>query len=188
MNLCFNLMIEGIGMLKKKHLIQVTILCLLIYGCNDKISDDIRFSNAVKNVLLYIEKNDSLFSVSECKYKIVFMLDLIDFDCMPCFDDFINLCGEINSVFSKNEQSHIVALVRQSTSKVLSDYQRLLYWKEVNNINYNVMIASDSIFNYAGMNGSGLIIFNRKGEVVLLDHFPIDSENRKNIHQFLECR
>ncbi len=163
------------------------IFTVLLSGGCEKSSAVVNQSSPPANkVVRYIENNAPSFAKHGNRNRLVFLLDFNDFSCPPCFDDFIILCDKINDIFSKDSQEHIAGVFRQGNIVILQDSKKLLYWKEINNINFITLVGPDSIFKSIGFTKSMAIVVDNNNRIIFSEHFPMGEKGHNTILKLIK--
>ena len=103
--------------------------------------------------------------------KLFLLIDFDDFNCPPCFDDFI----EFNDALNKNQKNinRIYAFfVFNENDNILSDSIRLEYWKQRNNFKYSLFLIPYTIFESINLKKSSAILLDN-GRVVFNEIIPM---------------
>lgn len=145
--------------------------------------DNQSYLSIIDKLLGYIENNAPSFA--KVRNRLILLLDFNDFNCPPCFDDFISLCDKINNVFGKDSQEHIVAVFRQRDIAILKDSEKLLYWKKINNINFVTLVGPDSIFESIKFIKSMAIVLDNRNKIIFSEYFPMGERKHNNIIKLL---
>jgi len=113
--------------------------------------------------------------------RLVLLLSFSDFNCPPCFDDFIMLSDFMQMDSSTGGRSRVVALFRSKDLPKALRSGRLQQWAEVNRIAYPVLIAPDSIYEQIGFTKSSAVAISPSGAVILYEPFPLGRHNRERL-------
>lgn len=175
--------------LTKQMISTVISLIFIVFlsSCDKNSSSFNKNPFSINGIITYIEKKEPSFAAINNKNRLIFLLDFNDFNCPPCFDDFISLCDQINNICSKDAQTHIAAVFRQGDIASFENPKKLLYWQELNNINFTTIIAADSVFESIGFSKSMAIIIDNNKEIILSEHFPMGVKKHNTIIQLIAC-
>jgi len=140
-----------------------------------------------RSVVNYIEyKSKDFFNSDKCNY-LIFFIYYTDFNCPPCFEDFIDLSDSIQSNNNYKMKEKVIALFYPDEEMVprinSGKINRLL---EANQIKYQYLIGYDSLFIKTGIKKSSLAIIDKYGKLKLFEQIPVGKENQKKIIEMLK--
>lgn len=110
----------------------------------------------------------------------IILLRLSDFNCPPCFEDFVGTARLLQHYGSDApEDMRVVGLIDQTGS--MSDTLALQAWKAANDISFPLFLVPDSLFLQFNCEKSCVVHQQPYGRVRFVYSFPGNEEGRKKL-------
>lgn len=165
-------------------LILLTVLIILISGCNREENKQRAFHSDVLSFLKSQLIRDSLSLMKE-ENKLLLIINFDDFNCQPCYDDFLDLCDTLTARYEKKGiQPPVLMVIKEGNEMQLDKPERLKVWQGYNNANFKSVIVPDSVFK-AYFKISTLLIVKKDTQIVFRKELPIGLKTRLKLFEFL---
>lgn len=140
-----------------------------IFGAKPAITVDAR---AVFNTLPYLDSYHP---------RLVLMIDVADFLCPQCLDDFLGMAERINE--HSDDAKKYVHIMTKRIEFMKKDEQRdhIEKWRSRHNYPFPMEIDSDDIFTQAGFDKSTALLYSGLGSLEDIETFPMGSRRRNEI-------
>lgn len=142
-------------------------------------------SSVLGPAIRFAESNTKGFASSAALYRVLFVISVNDFNCPPCFDDFVALCDSINTRLPADDRERVVALVRPDNPVVSDGPVRLRRWIRATGILFPVLAAPDTLFAHLGVTKSIVSVINSRGDVIVREEIPVGARKREEILSYL---
>jgi Methylamine utilisation protein MauE len=118
--------------------------------------------------------------------RLLLVIELHDFNCLPCFEDFLALCDEIQSDSSIVEEQQVALVIRQPGDGGSTSPEMLKAWARETGVTFAVAVLPESAAAELGIRKSFGVVFSGDGREVLRREMPIGRSVRKQMLQLLE--
>ncbi len=164
----------------KLRLIIAVVLTTLVgsWSCSEK------HESTPKNIqpaLEFIHNRLGDFAPNRQRGALLFFINLADFNCHPCFDDFRALCDSIEQKRAMADQTPIAALFYPDSSYGIDNASRLSLWTKANGISFPCVMATDTLFRSLGFTKSSLVLLDNQSQVLLTNELPIGDSMRQKV-------
>jgi len=133
----------------------------------------------------FAEMHSRGFAASAGRPRALFLLSLNDFNCPPCFDDFVLLCDSLTSSLTVWDDERVVALVRPDNPIASGGRTRLEEWARATGIPFPLIAAPDTLFSCLDFRKSLVSVIGSSGKVILRHELPLGVANRGTIVKYL---
>ncbi|MBU2447252.1 MAG: hypothetical protein KJ666_16990 [Bacteroidetes bacterium] len=169
-----------------KSIIIITLgilkIAIVVFSLNCNKSEN---STNLNQVIKYVEQHSVTFGMTKEKNRLLLLLNFYDFNCPPCFDDFITLCDSLNTFLDFNKKKQLAILFRLDSTATSLNSQRLLIWAKANNIDFPILTANDSIFSKIDFVKSMAVVIDAEEKILFSEHFPMGIKKHNTITQLL---
>lgn len=138
--------------------------------------NNLKSENAISEQQLSKIRIASGINIDFNKYRYIFIVDFLDFNCPSCFNDFIFLSDCLN--YNKEINDSVLYLIVRDDKTIETQNKMVNRWRKNNYIKYPVLIA-ENILEGAGLTKSCLLIKD-KAEYDII-YFPINNKNENII-------
>lgn len=140
---------------------------------------------ALRPAIRFAEVNTSGFASLAGPYRVLFVISVNDFNCPPCFDDFVMLCDSISARLPPGDRERVVALVRPDNPIASHSPTRLNEWTRATGILFPVLVAPDTLFTSLGFRKSFISVINSSGDVIVRQDIPAGVRQRELVMNYL---
>lgn len=117
--------------------------------------------------------------------RLLFLLEFSDFNCPPCFDDFIILCEEVKGKFPSADSSRYFLMFRRGVVADPGNPGRLNQWLRGNGLNFPAGVGPDSLFERPKFEKSRVMVISPSGRLLFSEILPIGRENHELVIRLL---
>ncbi len=117
--------------------------------------------------------------------RLLFLLEFSDFNCPPCFDDFMTLCEEVKERFPSADSSRYFLMFRRGVVADPGDPGRLNQWLRGNGLNFPARVGPDSLFERPKFEKSCVMVISPSGRSLFSEILPIGRENHELVIRLL---
>ena len=117
--------------------------------------------------------------------RLLMLLDFSDFNCPPCFDDFMSLCDSLKSGSGDTPGTGVLALFREGRGTGNDNPERLAIWARVTGLPFPYIVGPDSFFSQIRFRKSGAVIVDASGQTLMFEVFPMHLEKRVKLLSLL---
>jgi uncharacterized membrane protein YphA (DoxX/SURF4 family) len=113
--------------------------------------------------------------------RLVFMIDIADFLCPQCLDDFVDMANRITGDF--DDRSRYVHIFVKRVEFMDDDELRAYIedWRWTHRYPLEMLIDTDNIFTQAGFDKSTALLYSGLGSLEDIETFPMGSRRRTEI-------
>jgi len=137
-------------------------------------------------ILLFLNNNENAFYNYRYGNRLLFLLYFPDFNCPPCFDDFIYLSDFLRVQSPNKKIEKAIAIFKSDAVVNKNDTTRLQRWVKANEIGFPVLIGEDSLFQRINFVKSCVLVIDPLGRVLLSEKLPLGNSKVKKITELLE--
>jgi hypothetical protein len=118
--------------------------------------------------------------------RLLLVIELHDFNCLPCFEDFLGMCDAIQSNSSIVEERRVALVIRQPGGGGSASPEMLKAWARETGVTFAVAVLPESAAAELGIRKSFGVVISEDGAEVLKHEMPIGTSARKEMLQLLE--
>lgn len=138
--------------------------------------------------LSFADKSCPGFSSTAQSNKLLFLVRFSDFNCPPCFEDFITLSDSLADRFGNEARNRIAALFDVSDLPANYDSLWLSRWVESSGITFCAKLAPDALFTESGLTKSISAVVGAGGTVLFFGELPLGTEAHSDVLKLLAAR
>jgi hypothetical protein len=112
--------------------------------------------------------------------SVVFLLNLQDFSCPICFDDFLALVDSLNQRDTTGSRIRSFAVFSREGSEPLLDRGQMETWLIETGIRCRYSIVPDSLLRSTGFRKSMMVVVDHNGTINKVAEFPMGERNRRS--------
>ena len=140
----------------------------------------------ISPAVLYAEVHNQEFASQKSRNRLLFLMSFVDFNCPPCFEDFITLCDIMRARFPNEGPKGVLVLFKEDEIANPDDPTRLYRWADANELPFPILIAPDSLFQDIRFTKSGAAVINSWGKVLFFNVLPMGQERQQTVLQLLQ--
>lgn len=134
----------------------------------------------IEPIVSFAEKQNVSFERANDRNRLLLLLNFSDFNCPPCYDDFVMFCDLLNDHPSLQNEWRAMAIFQPDDFANPADPIRLTSWARSIGLAFPLSIAPDSLFLQARVPKSAAVIVASSGRIVFFETFPMgDGEHRR---------
>jgi hypothetical protein len=137
-------------------------------------------------VLSLLKTHHSDFASNEGENRLLFLLYFPDFNCPPCFDEFMTLADILQTRFPNGQSKRLLALFKPDAIADPADPTRLHRWAEANKLFFPTLIAHDSLFQQANFFKSAVAVISPSERILFSEVLPMGPEKLERVIKLLE--
>lgn len=118
--------------------------------------------------------------------RLLLLLEFSDFNCPPCFDDFMILCEKVKERFPFADSSRYFLMFRRGVVGDPGDSSRLNQWLRANGLNFPAGIGPDSLFERQRFEKSCVLVISPSGRLLFSEILPIGPTNHELVVRLLD--
>ncbi|MGB2957399.1 MAG: MauE/DoxX family redox-associated membrane protein [Bacteroidota bacterium] len=139
---------------------------------------------ALSTVISYIEKASPPYR-SGGSNRALILLRFEDFNCPPCYDDFLLLSDSLRTALSTPALERVAGGVAASGLTPDRLQERLRQWKIAAGIAFPLLVLPDTLFSHAGIGRSTIAVLNSSGRTLFYKTLPIGPAARDEVVSLL---
>ena len=136
--------------------------------------------------VLYAESHNEDFAVREGRNRLLMLLDFSDFNCPPCFEDFMTLCDSIKKNFPEDGPKRVILMFKEGLVARPGDTLRIDRWIEANDLPFSIVIAPTVLFQNVQFTKSCASVVGPNGNSVYFQVFPMGGDHHQSIVKLLK--
>ena len=130
-------------------------------------------------ILSFADKQNLSFTMASGENRLLLLLNFADFDCPPCYDDFMMFCDLLSEHRAALDEWRVMAIFKPDNVADPADPIRLAMWAKSNGLAFPLAIAPDSLLAEAGVVKSSAVVVDGDGQVVFFERFPMGGEEHR---------
>jgi hypothetical protein len=134
----------------------------------------------------FTEVETEWFTRETREKRLLLVIELHDFNCLPCFEDFLAMCDEIRSDSSIVEERRVALVIRQPGGGGSASPDMLRAWARETGVTFAVAVLPESSAAELGIRKSFGVVLAEDGREVLRREMPIGKSARRQMLQLLE--
>jgi hypothetical protein len=134
----------------------------------------------LSQVLLHIHSRIPSYT-SAGDPRLLFLLRFQDFNCPPCYDDFLLLSDALHVALPHQTLTRVLAIVGTIDPSDTRMLRRLERWRAGAGLSFPVLAVQDSLLQSAGILKSTVAVIRGSGQSVFQGTLPIGREARQRV-------
>jgi uncharacterized membrane protein YphA (DoxX/SURF4 family) len=126
------------------------------------------------------------FTKNDPRSRLLLVVDLHDFTCSPCFEDFLAFCDIVRKTAAPLTDGRVVLLIRHRGGRGEPSPGVLKAWARETNVSFAVAVVPESVAAAAGVGRSAGILVSREGHEIVRHEFPMRQKGRDELIQLLQ--